>query len=100
MSGQGLLIAVTVTLSIAAMLAAVGLFEELADARLTVLAERRPALAASQAGGGPLSRPAAAPPQAAGGSSGVAADDDDDNDPSADFHPDQPAPVARMLVAP
>src|SRR5690348_8059206 len=82
------------------MLAAVGLFEELADARLTVLAERRPALSASQAGVAPLSQPAAASSAAAAPSGDAADDDDDENDPAADFHPDQGAAAARMLSAP
>ena len=87
--GRGLPIAVTAILAIAAALAVLGIVRELTGARMTVVAEHRPALIASQVMVAPLEHV------------GSDTDSDDDvTDPSADFHPDPSEMTVRPSGAP
>jgi peptidoglycan/xylan/chitin deacetylase (PgdA/CDA1 family) len=74
--GNGLVVALTLTLVVASLLAALGLFLELTGARTTLVAAHQPALVASQMVSEPLGRSVTDEPEYA------------ETDPSADPHAD------------
>lgn len=86
--GKGLVIAVTVTLALAAVLVAAGLVLELTVARTTVVAEHRPDLVASRFAVAPLEQ------------AGAVNADEAETDSSADPHADPIDPARGLMVGP